>query len=309
LLIRREIPHFSRELGTKDQQIATVMRVRSLRFRQQMAEQTTAQPGPGCVVAAIDLSTSSRRVLMHAAGLARLFSTSVKVLHVGADVSPERRQVVLDFCALHGPYEVDLCDDDIVLRTGIVSDAIYREATRQQARLVVMGSRGHGKLAVFLLGSTTQAVLRNAPAPILLVPPVDLNIVDLADRVRLSCGPVLAAVDLADANDEQLRLAGELAHLAGEPLLLVTVTGKGRTDHLSSSMLRERAHRAAVLPRATIVRHGDIAEQISRCAVAERTGLVVMGLRGRTCKQSGAIATAVLRTNAAFVLAVPEVVS
>jgi hypothetical protein len=64
---------------------------------------------------------------------------------------------------------------------------------------------------------------------------------------------------------------------------------------------------AAVMPRATIVRHGDIAEQISRCAVAERTGLVVMGLRDKPRKQSGAIASAVLRTNSAFVLAVPEV--
>ena len=252
------------------------------------------------------MGPSSRRVLLHAAGLARLFSTGLKVLHVGADSSPEQRQHVLDFCAVQGPYEVDLCDDDIVLRTGIVSEAIYREATKQKARLVVMGSRGHGKLATYLLGSTTQAVLRNAPAPILLVPPVDLDIVDLADRVRLSCGPVLAAVDLMDANDEQLRFAGELAHLAGQPLLLLAVTGRRFNDRLNSSMLQERAHRAAVMPRATIVRHGDIAEQISRCAVAERTGLVVMGLRGKARKHPGAIASAVLRTNSAFVLAVPE---
>lgn len=270
-----------------------------------MVETQTAQ-GLGCVLAAVDLGPSTRRVLLHAAGLARLFSTSLKVLHVGADASAEQRQHVLDFCARLGPYEVDLGDDDIVLRTGIVSEAIYREATKQKARLVVIGSRGHGKVAVFLLGSTAQAVLRNAPAPVLLVPPVDLDIVDLADRVRLSCGPVLAAVDLAEANDEQLRFAGELAQLAGQPLLLLTVTGRHHTDHLSNTMLRERAHRAAVMPCATIVRHGDVAEQISRCAIAERTGLVVMGLRDKSRKHPGSIASAVLRTNAAFVLAVPE---
>lgn len=271
-----------------------------------MVEPQTAQDSLGCVLAAIDMGPSSRRVLLHAAGLARLFSTRLKILHVGADASAEQRQHVLDFCALQGPYEVDLGDEDIVLRTGIVSEAIYREATKRKARLVVMGSRGHGKLAMFLLGSTTEAVLRNAPAPILLVPPVDLDIVDLADHVRLSCGPVLAAVDLADANDAQLRFAGELAQLAGQPLLLVTVTGRRLTDHLSNRMLRERAHRAAVMPRATIVRHGDIAEQISRCALAERTGLVVMGLRDKPRKHPGSIASAVLSTNAAFVLAVPE---
>ena len=264
---------------------------------------------PGCVLAAIDMGPSSRRVLLHAAGLARLFSTSVKVLHVGSDASAEQRQHVLEFCALQGPYEVDLSEDDIVLRTGIVSEAIYREATKRKARLVVMGSRGHGKLATFLLGSTTQAVLRNAPAPILLVPPVDLNIVDLADRARLSCGAVLAAVDLEDASNQQLQLAGEFAQLAGQPLLLLTVAGRRLTDRLMSSMLRERADRAAVLPSATIVRHGNVAEQISRCAVAERIGLVVMGLHGRSRKHPGAIAAAVLRTNTTFVLAVPEAAS
>ena len=274
-----------------------------------MADIPTVRNSSGCVLAAIDMGPCSRRVLRHAAGLARLFSTRLKVLSVGVDASAEQRQHVLDFCRLQGPYEVNLSDDDIVLRTGIVSEAIYREATRQKARLVVMGSRGHGKLATFLLGSTTQEVLRNAPAPILLVPPVDLDIVSLADRVQLSCGPVLAAVDLADGNDQQLRFAGELAQLAGQPLLLVTVTRRRLTDYLSRSLLRGRAERADVLPRAAIVRHGDIAEQISRCAVAEGTGLVVMGLRARSRKYPGAIASAVLRTRSAFVLAVPEAAS
>jgi len=271
-----------------------------------MDQQPLAANGSGCILAAIDMGPSARRVLLHAAGLARLLSARLKILNVGVDASAEQRQHVLDFCLMQGPYDVEPREEDIILRTGIVSEAIYREATRQKARLVVMGSRGHGKIAMFFLGSTTQAVLRSAPAPILLVPPVDLDIVNLSGRVRLSCGPVLAAVDLTEANDEQLRIAGELAHLAGQPLFLVTVTRRSQTDQISRNMLRGRAHRAAVMPRATIVRHGNIAEQISRCAVAEGTGLVVMGVRAKPWKYPGAIASAVLKTKAAFVLAVPE---
>ena len=269
----------------------------------------SAAHDPGCVLAAIDLGPASRRVLLHAAGLARMFSTALRVLHVSADVSVEQRQRVLDFCATQGPYEVDLHDSDLVLRTGFASEAIYREATRQKARLVVMGSRGHGKLAAFLLGSTAQAVLRNAPAPVLLVPPVDLDIVDMADRVRLSCGPVLAAVDLAETNDEQLRVAGEMAQLAGQPLFLLTVTGQRFTDRVNSGRLRDRAYRAAVMPGAVIVRHGDVAREIARCAAREGTGLVVMGLRGKLRGRAGAVASAVLSAHSAFVLAVPEVSS
>ena len=271
-----------------------------------MGESQTARNTVGCVLAAIDMSASSRRVLLHAAALARLFSTPLQVLHVGVDTSAEERERVLDFCALQAPYEVDVSDEDIVLRTGIVSEAIHREAARQQARLVVLGSRGHGKFATFLLGSNIEALLRNAPAPILMVPPIDLDIVDLADRARLSCGPVLAAVDLSDVNDHQLQFAGELAQLAGQPLLLLTVTARGVADRVSNDKLRDRAHRAAVMPHAMIVRHGDIAEEISRCAVTERIGLVVMGLRATPRQPAGAIASAVFRTNTAFVLAVPD---
>ena len=271
-----------------------------------MVESHTAGDIIGCVLAAIDMTSSSRRVLLHGAALARLFSTRLQVLHVGVDTSLQERERVLEFCALHSPYEVDVSDDDIILGTGLVSEAIHREAIEQKARLVVVGSRGHGRLATFLLGSTTEALLRHAPAPILMVPPINFDIVDLADRARLSCGPVLAAVDLSDANDHQLQVAGELAQLAGQPLLLLAVTGRGVTDRVSNDKLRDRAHRAAVMPHAMIVRHGDIAEEISRCAVTERIGLVVMGLRATSRQPAGAIASAVFRTNTAFVLAVPD---
>jgi len=44
---------------------------------------------------------------------------------------------------------------------------------------------------------------------------------------------------------------------------------------------------------------------ISRCAATEGAGLVVMGLRNRPRCQPGSIATAVMKTGKAFVLAVP----
>jgi nucleotide-binding universal stress UspA family protein len=260
----------------------------------------------GCVLAAIDLSASSSRVLRHAAGFARLFGARLRVLHVARDSSGDELQRVIDFCAAEGPYEVDLDDDSIVIRTGFVSEAIHREAVKQKARLVVMGSRGHGRLTTFLLGSTSEAVLRNAPAPILLVPPIDLDIINISDRATLTCGPVLAAIDLTESCGEQLTLAGELAHLASQPMLMMTVAPARLSEHQAATLLRHRAHaNAPVKPRSLVVRHGDVAEEISRCAVSEGAGLVVMGLRAKPGGRPGAIASAVLQTNRAFVLAVP----
>ena len=39
------------------------------------------------------------------------------------------------------------------------------------ASFVVMGSHGHGAMYDLLVGSTTQGVLRQAPCPVLVVPP------------------------------------------------------------------------------------------------------------------------------------------
>jgi len=256
------------------------------------------------VIAAIDLGPSSVRVLQHAAGFARLLSARLEVLHVSGEEPELVESRVLDFCTRVGPYEIDPADLDIVARSGTVSDTIYREA-RNHASLVVMGSRGHRGLANLFLGSSSKAFLANTPCPVLLVPPTDVDIVNIADRPVLTCGPVLAAIDLTEACEHQLRLASECAGIAGEPLLLMTVAPANVGVDDATRMLLERAQKAGLKPHALIVRRGRVAEEISRCALQEGAGLVVMGLRSRPRSTPGVIAAAVLKTKRAFVLAVP----
>jgi nucleotide-binding universal stress UspA family protein len=259
------------------------------------------------VLAAVDLGPFSGRVLRHASGFARLLQAEMKVLHVTPDPQAGVAARVLDSCTQQGPYEVDLAEEDLLVRAGHVSDVIYREAQRLKSALIVIGSRGHGGLARRLLGSTSEAVLRNAPAPILLVPPTDLEIVNVTDRVRLTTGPILAAIDLAEHSETQLQMASDMAALAAQPLLFMTVAPSKVDDHLAGAILRERAHQlTTVKPHALIVRRGRVAEEISRCALNEGAGLVVMGLRERARGQPGTVAAAVLATRRAFVLAVPR---
>jgi len=258
------------------------------------------------VIAAIDLGPSSGRVLYHAAGFARLLGAQLKIVHVSADVSADVHQQVLDYCLQNGPYEADLDERNIVVRGGRVSETIQREAHKEQAALIVMGSRGHGGLAKMLLGSTCEAVLRSATAPVLLVPPTNMDIVNLSDRAALTCGAVLAAVDLTEDCPHQLRMASEMAALSGQPLLLMTVAKARLSDHQAGVMLRQRGHGLEpVKPRAMIVRRGNVVDEISQCALTEGAGLVVMGLRSKPRCQPGVIASGVLKTKRAFVLAVP----
>jgi nucleotide-binding universal stress UspA family protein len=256
------------------------------------------------VIAAVDLGPQTPRVLYHAAGFARLLHLNLKVVHVSQDLSEAAHERLLNACLQQGPYQVDFDPGDVVLRSGRVSEAIAREALREHAALVVVGARGHGAVTTFLLGSTSDALLRAAVTPVLVVPPTDIDIV--GDPVALTCGPVLAAVDLSEHCDEQLRMASLLAQIASQPLMLLTVAKSRTTDHQAGVELRERAHGLEPKrPTAIIVRRGQVADEISRCAATEGAGLVVMGLRNRARCQPGSIATAVMKSGKAFVLAVP----
>ena len=262
--------------------------------------------GPLTVIAAVDLGPQTTRVLYHAAAFALLLDLRLRVVHVGSDTSEAAHERLLALCLALAPYQIDLGADDVVIRSGRVSDAIAREAQRDRARLVVMGARGHGAVTSLLLGSTSEAVMRGATVPVLLVPPIDIDIVNIGDTAKLTCGPVVAAVDLAEHCDEQLRMASLMAHIAGSALLLMTVAKSRVTDHQADVQLRGRAHGLEPKrPAATIVRRGSIPEEIAQCAATEGAGLVVMGLRSSPRCQPGGIASAVLRRRKAFVLAVP----
>jgi len=52
---------------------------------------------------------------------------------------------------------------------GPIADAIINVATTRHSDLIVMGSRGLGRLAGALLGSNSQKVVSDAPCPVLIV--------------------------------------------------------------------------------------------------------------------------------------------
>jgi nucleotide-binding universal stress UspA family protein len=52
-----------------------------------------------------------------------------------------------------------------------IGDRITELARDARADLIVVGTRGHGALGSFVLGSVTQRLLHVAPCPVLAVPP------------------------------------------------------------------------------------------------------------------------------------------
>lgn len=61
------------------------------------------------------------------------------------------------------------CEIHTELIEGDAAEAIIDVAATRKSDVIVMGSRGLGRLAGLLLGSTSQKVLAHAPCPVLIV--------------------------------------------------------------------------------------------------------------------------------------------
>jgi nucleotide-binding universal stress UspA family protein len=133
------------------------------------------------VLAAIDHSEVSERVLAAARDLALLSNGEVWVLHL------REREVMPRL----GLVPVESEDDaesaaksaaDSLIQAGVRAHAVVREtvfgyaareiiddAREHQADVIVMGSRGRGDLAGLVLGSTAHKVIHLADRPVLVV--------------------------------------------------------------------------------------------------------------------------------------------
>lgn len=206
------------------------------------------------------------------------------------------------------PYGASYIDAAVRVEPGPVVETLLRVAGESDAGLIVIGTRARRGIARLLLGSTSAALLQQSDRPVLLVPPSEIDVLTLShDRVMLHLGSVLAAVDLAESNDAQLAWASHFAALAKQRLELLTIAAdEAVSNHDVAAALKARGQELTpVAPTAFIVRRGDVGEEIARCAKAEQSGLVVMGLRQRGRGSPGTIASRVMETHDALVLAVP----
>lgn len=90
---------------------------------------------------------------------------------------------------------------------GVASEEICRYAAEHGIGVIVIGTRGHSSLEHVLLGSTSRAVLRSAPCPVLSVNlPSDVEPPD-----ALEIGRILFPTDFSKASVAGLATAAQLA--------------------------------------------------------------------------------------------------
>jgi nucleotide-binding universal stress UspA family protein len=290
----------------------------------------------GTILCPIDLSDQSRHALRWAGALASRHQSRLIVLtavdpllaeaakvRLGLDlatteVEPALREFVRTTC----PGETRACDPVFYVRVGDPADVILDTAT-DRVDVVVMGTHGLGGLRKWLLGSTTQRVLRRTRTPVLAVPAVTGESATSDIAAPQVTGPVLAASDLSEASVHAIRLAARFAKAYDVPLLLahvveaVAVAPQWRsyvqeTDDVRVAAARERLEQFAQQicsgPCDITVSLGRPDDTIASIAEERNAGLIMMGLGGGPgylVPRPGSIAYRVLCVSSAPVLVVP----
>ena len=196
---------------------------------------------------------------------------------------------------------------------------LQRAAISEQADLVVLGSSHRGALGRVLVGSVTQATLREAPCPV-AVAPVGFH----AHRTEARPTRIAVGHDAVEPTPDALSAAVGLCEQTGAELLLVAVAedaavpdpARATMPYAEITQARLRAAEQSVAEALTgvpetvsatsDVRDGDPAEELLE--VSRDADLLLLGSHGRGIVDRlimGSVCDRVIRSAACPVLVVP----
>lgn len=244
--------------------------------------------------------------------IARRHESEVTVLHVeDMLLGAARAEVSLRAKFLTNPDDelrafvqesgyADLRNVRFVTRSGDAVAGIIAQAARSSSDLIAMGTRGRSGLARTVLGSVTERVLREAPCPVMTIPPAAP---DLESREAGTFDPILCASDFSPSCRKALDLAVSMAqetdahvillHALQRPVLntgmipsMDTMDRRFDRGELEREALERLKlglpHRALFRCRPeAVVTTGGPAEAILRVAAEEHANLIVMGAQSR----------------------------
>jgi nucleotide-binding universal stress UspA family protein len=142
-------------------------------------------PGISRILVPLDFSTSSRRALDYANGLARKFGAALHLVHV-CEVPSMMTGSMDAYATVYSDWTQRLGDDakamlleitaslgDVPVTTEVLfgspAGAIVDAAVTNRSNLIVMGTHGHGAVMHVLMGNVAERVVRTAPCAVLTV--------------------------------------------------------------------------------------------------------------------------------------------
>lgn len=251
------------------------------------------------IVLATDFSKVSEKAVAYATGMALRFGSSVEVTHVfdpsavgtyeeaiiGLPVS-EREEMYA--ARLLGVCEF-LAEQGIEARGHLpighdISRTLIEAAGECEAELIVTGTQSKQGIARFLLGSTAEALIRNASCPVLTVGPYARWPI----RGPLVFRNIVFATDLSATAAKALPYALSFAEDSGAHLhLCMVMEDKLMPEQVEPLKAGFREEMKALIPERAydwctpecLVERGEAADAILRVAEQVDADLIVLGPR------------------------------
>lgn len=242
------------------------------------------------ILCPVDFSGNSRHALQYAALLARRADARLIALFVEDPLlaAASAGMGVAEATLVQLQRFVERAVAPFGLRGGAVTwqtaegepyKEIIAAARRQRCQLIIMGANGSTGAAKLMMGSTTERVLRNAPVPVLAIPPPTVSSAVSRAWPRK---PALAPVELGRRLRDDIGMVSEAATALGVGLALVhVVPPRDRTQLLKARAQLDRVVQG--LKFETIVTGhvlaGKPAEQIAAMAAETDVDLVILTRR------------------------------
>ena len=194
---------------------------------------TTART-KGAILLATDFSKPARRAYTYALALASVLKSRLSLLHVvkappgfeawspsaRRSLGPSKTKALLELGRMVRTAEDSGVKTQYKLVVGIPEDSILKFAKESRPDLIAMGTHGRTGWDRLQLGSTAEAILRQAPCPVLTVRAAIAGDFPLRlHRVKLS--RLLVAMDFSASSEAALRSAAKFAPLLNGRVVLV----------------------------------------------------------------------------------------
>lgn len=273
--------------------------------------QTIARKPAPCILLPTDFQQPARRGYAYALKLATVLGTRLDLVHVIKTIS-ESAQVTPDNRSLHSLRTTALLELARMTRTaheagiradhsllyGIPMDCILERATRVHARLIVMGTHGRTGWDRMRLGSTAQAVVREAPCPVLTLQEIVARD-SFRHHAKVTLERWLVATDFSPCADRVLRYVAELAGELGAQVCVVHASDEGEAHSLArrklNRIIRELERDGIRAENVSVA--GDPVQVILQQAAVWQADVIAVGTQGRTGLRRlvlGSVAEAVL---------------
>ena len=293
---------------------------------------------PRSILSAVDFSEHSRHALRWAEAFAARFQSRLTVISVVDPLLAEAARIRLGRDLAETETEPALREfvgatwsggagpaAPTVFKTltGKPAEAILQAATADGADLIVMGTQGLGGFRKWLLGSTTERLLRRTDVPVLAVPFASES--DVVRQRDVEISQILVATDFTESSGTAAKVAAGLAMQLSASLTLahvvepLTVQPQWQPLVQESDEMRLGSARTNLKTLAgqlcgargcdEIVVLGRPAELIGSIARDRGMQLIVMGLasdRGVFAPRPGSVAYRVLCSTTVPVLVVPS---